>query len=120
MNLIAEHTSPWLGCPTPLEMYNHQCALLQYELTQPQALLCNARKNIAGLVQINDALSTEKALAEESLRKALAEVGALNRETSEMDRRINGLMTVAQQRDELFRENQRLLLERKLPLTGTP
>ena len=120
MNLIDEDTSAWLGCPTPLEMYKHQCALLEDELTQTQALLRNARKNIAGLVQMNDALSTEKALAEESLKKARAEVGALNREASEMDRRINGLMAVAQQRDELFRENQRLLLERKLPLTGTP
>jgi len=29
---IDEDTSEWLGCPTPLEMYKHQCALLEEEI----------------------------------------------------------------------------------------
>ena len=111
MHLIDEDTSAWLGCPTPLEMYKHQCALLEDELTQTQALLRNARKNIAGLVQLCDELTTSKASAEDALNKARSEVSRLNRENSETDRKINGLLTVAEQRDHLFRENQRLLGE---------
>ena len=68
MHQIDEDTSAWLGCPTPLEMYKHQCALLEDELTQAQALLSNARKNIAGLVQMSDALATCKAKAEDALK----------------------------------------------------
>lgn len=110
---IDQDTCEWLGCPTPLEMYKHQCALLEDELTEAQGHLRKARANIAGLVRLSDDLATSKAAAEASLKEALAEVGALNRENSEMDRRINGLLSVAEQRDHLFRENQRLLMERK-------
>ena len=108
---IDEDTCEWLGCATPLEMYKHQCALLEDELTQTHAQLRKARANIAGLVRISDDLATGKSAAEESLKKAVAEVGALNRENSEMDRRINGLLSVAEQRDHLFRENQRLMMD---------
>lgn len=108
---IDEDTAEWLGCPTPLEMYKHQCALLEDELTQTQAQLRKARANIAGLVRLSDDLTTGKAAAEAALKKALADVGALNRENSEMARRINGLLSVSEQRDHLFRENQRLLME---------
>lgn len=110
---IDEDTSEWLGCPTPLEMYKHQCALLEDELAQALNRLSKARANIAGLVRLSDDLVTGKAAAEGSLNKALVEVGALNRENSEMDRRINGLLTVVEQRDYLLRENQRLLMEMK-------
>lgn len=58
---IDEDTCEWLGCPAHLEMYKHQCALLEDELTETQALLRKARKNIAGLVQMNDALATRLA-----------------------------------------------------------
>ncbi len=111
MHQIDEDTSAWLGCPTPLEMYKHQCALLEDELTQAQALLSNARKNIAGLVQMNDALATGKAKAEESLKAALVEIGALKEKCSEPA--ILSMKLVAEQRDYLFRENQRLKSELK-------
>ena len=52
--IIDEDTSTWLGCPTPLEMYKHQCALLEDELNQAQVMLHKARRNIAGLVQLSD------------------------------------------------------------------
>ncbi len=110
---IDEDTSEWLGCPTPLEMYKHQCALLEDELNQTQAMLHKARRNIAGLVQLSDDLATGKASAEDALKKALSEVARLNRENSEMDRKINGLLSVAEQRNHLIRENQRLLGELK-------
>lgn len=108
---LDEDTCEWLGCPTPLEMYKHQCALLEDELTQAQALLSNARKNIAGLVQMNYALATGKAKAEEALTAALVEIGALKEKCSEPA--ILSMKLVAEQRDYLLRENQRLLMELK-------
>ncbi|WP_397459340.1 hypothetical protein AB3464_07690 [Pseudomonas asplenii] len=51
---IDEDTSAWLGCPTPLEMYQHQCALLEDELIETQRRLNEARRNIAGLVSLSD------------------------------------------------------------------
>lgn len=116
MNLD-EDTAAWLGCPTPLEMYKHQCALLEDELTQTQALLRNARKNIAGLVQMNDALATGNAKAEDALKAALAEIAKLKEKCSEPA--ILGMKLVAEQRDYLLRENQRLLLGKGGAFTGT-
>lgn len=115
---IDEDTSTWLGCPTPLEMYKHQCALLEDELTETQALLRKARKNIAGLVQMNDALATRLAEAEEALKASQAEIGEIKERCSEPD--ILGMKLVGEQRDYLMRENQRLstkLRTRKEPST---
>jgi hypothetical protein len=109
MNDIDEDTSEWLGCPTPLEMYQHQCALLEDELIQTEAMLRKARANIAGLVQMNDLLATGKATADASLKKALSQVAELNLDNSQLNEKIRSLHLVAEQRDHLFRENQRLL-----------
>ena len=110
MNDIDEDTSAWLGCPTPLEMYKHQCALLEDELVQTQAMLRRARANIAGLVQMNDLLATGKATAEAALAKALERIATMNdREPDNLSFRPFDLVTG--QRDELLRENQRLLRE---------
>uniref|UniRef100_UPI0034D724FC hypothetical protein n=1 Tax=Pseudomonas marginalis TaxID=298 RepID=UPI0034D724FC len=112
MNLD-EDTCEWLGCSTPLEMYQHQCALLEDELIQTEAMLRKARANIAGLVQMNDLLAAGKASAEASLQKALANVSRLNHETSELRRKLNSSEIVANQRDHLLRENQNLLMEKR-------
>ena len=106
---IDEDTSAWLGCPMPLEMYEHQCSLLEDELSETQALLRKARKSIAGLVQMNYALATGKAEAQAALRKAMAEIGELKERCSEPA--ILGMKLVAEQRDYLLMENQRLLME---------
>ncbi|VVN81262.1 hypothetical protein PS720_01120 [Pseudomonas fluorescens] len=111
---IDQDTCEWLGCPTPLEMYKHQCALLEDELTQAQAMLKKARANVAGLVQLSDEMSTGKASAEAELKKALAEVVRLNLTTSELGAKNYSLEMIAEQRDHLFRENQRLLMELKV------
>ncbi|OCW28171.1 hypothetical protein C9382_12600 [Pseudomonas aylmerensis] len=103
---IDEDTSAWLGCPTPLEMYKHQCALLEDELTTTQQLLSKARANIAGLVQMNDLLATGKASAEDALREALERISAEHSNVS-----FRPIDLVTGQRDHLFRENQRLLIE---------
>ena len=110
---IDEDTSEWLGCPTPLEMYQHQCALLEDELIQTEAMLRKARANVAGLVQMNDLLATGKASAEVALREALERIPAKNDETPD-NVSFRPIDLITQQRDHLFRENQRLLMELKV------
>ena len=117
MNDIDEDTSAWLGCPTPLEMYQHQCALLEDELIQTEAMLRKARANVAGLVQMNDLLATGKATADEALREALERISALSNESPDKGS-FRSVDLVTGQRDHLFRENQRLLMERNL--SGRP
>lgn len=107
---IDEDTSAWLGCPTPLEMYKHHCALLEDELIQTEAMLRKARANIAGMVQMNDLLATGKASAEAALREALDQIAAMVGE-SHSNESFRGIDLVTGQRDHLFRENQRLLLQ---------
>lgn len=109
---IDEDTSAWLGCPTPLEMYKHQCALLEDELIQTQAMLRRARANITGLVQMNDPLATGKATAEAALREALERISALSNESPDKGS-FRSIDLVTGQRDYLLRENQRLLGELK-------
>lgn len=110
---IDEDTSTWLGCPTPLEMYKHQCALLEDELNETLKRLSDARRNIAGLVQMGDLLATGKVLAEAALKKAAADLADAYLENSLLGRQVNSLMIVAEQRDQLLVENQRLLTEFK-------
>ena len=109
---IDEDTTAWLGCPTPLEMYKHQCTLLEDELTQAQVQLTKARRNIAGLVHMNDVLITGKARADNAAKAAAAELEEFKRACTEPG--VLGMKLVEQQRDHLFRENQRLLLELKV------
>ncbi|WDG39774.1 hypothetical protein PUP72_13960 [Pseudomonas synxantha] len=104
-------TEDWLGCPTPLEMYQHQCALLVDELVETERMLRRARANIAGLVQMNDLLMTGKAGAEGKLAEALAKIGALEQQYSFAS--VQSVKIVTEQRDYLLRENQRLLAELK-------
>lgn len=112
MNYIDEDTSAWLGCATALEMYQHQCALLEDELIQTEAMLRKARANIAGLVQMNDLLATGKALAESALREAIGRSSAGANEAPD-NVSFRPIDLVTGQRDHLFIENQRLLMELK-------
>ncbi|WP_233098377.1 hypothetical protein [Pseudomonas sp. MF5691] len=98
---IDEDTSTWLGCPTPLEMYKHQCALLEDELTTAYRLLSKARANIAGLVQMNDLLATGKASAETALRDALERISAMGNDQTDK-RSFRSVDLVTDQRDHLF------------------
>lgn len=107
MNLDKD-TCEWLGCPTPLEMYQHQCALLEDELTATQKRLNEARRNIAGLVQMNDLLATGKASAEKELMSALERISAMNSEAPD-NVSFRPIDLITEQRDYLLRENQRLL-----------
>ncbi|MCS4250598.1 hypothetical protein [Pseudomonas sp. BIGb0164] len=110
---IDQDTCEWLGCPTPLEMYQHQCAMLEDELTQTVAMLRKARANVAGLVQMNDLLAAGKTSAEAKLREALERSSSIRNEKSD-NLSFRTIDLVTEQRDHLFRENQRLLMELKV------
>lgn len=40
-------TDDWLGCPTPLKMYQHQCLILVDELVETERMLRRARAKIS-------------------------------------------------------------------------
>ena len=107
---IDDNTSEWLGCPTSLEMYQHQCALLEDELIQTETMLRKARANVAGLVQMNDLLATGKASAEAALSEALYRISTMGNEPSG-EGSFRPIDLITGQRDHLLRENQRLLAE---------
>ncbi|MQB16492.1 hypothetical protein DXU77_15565 [Pseudomonas lactis] len=102
-------TDDWLGCPTPLEMYQHQCAILVDELVETERMLRRARANIAGLVQMNDLLMAGKADAEERLAVAGEKISKLEQQYSFAS--VQSVKIITGQRDHLLRENQRLLTE---------
>ena len=111
-------TDDWLGCPTPLEMYQHQCSILVDELVETERMLNRARANIAGLVQMNDLLMTGKAEADGKLAAALEKISMLDQQYSFAS--LQSVKIVTRQRDDLIRENQRLKVELsvyKQPLT---
>lgn len=113
-------TDDWLGCPTPLEMYKHQCSILVDELIETQRMLRRARDNIAGLVQMNELLADGKSLAESQLRSVSAELNQAHIHCSEMSKEIMALKMIASQNEHFRTENQRLLMELKVykqPLT---
>ena len=114
---IDEDTCEWLGCATPLEMYKHQCALLEDEIAELHAKLRKARANVTGLIQMNDELSIVKAQADDALKAARAELDDLKRACSEPG--VLGMKLIVEQRDYLLRENQRLLTGKESPVTGT-
>lgn len=49
---IDEDICDWLGLPTPLEMYQQHCLLLENEIQELNGLLRKARADIFGLVGI--------------------------------------------------------------------
>lgn len=103
-------TDDWLGCPTSLEMYQHQCSILVDELAETERMLSRARANIAGLVQMNDALLIDKVRAEVALKGALERISGMSQEPAETGS-FRSIDLITGQRDHLFRENQRLLAE---------
>lgn len=109
---IDDDTSAWLGCPTPLEMHKHHCALLEDELIQTEAMPRKARANVAGLVQMNDLLATGKASAEAALREAIERSSAVANEVPN-NVSFRPIDLVTGQCDHLLIQNQRLLMELK-------
>lgn len=108
---IDEDTCEWLGCSTPLEMYKHQCALLEDEISDLRRQLAKARANVTGLVHMNDLLITWKTAAEEQIRSISSQLSNANVHNSEQGKEIMSLKMIASQNEHLRTENQRLLLE---------
>ena len=108
MNVCMD-TDDWLGCPTLLEMYQHQCAILVDELVETERMLRRARANIVGLVQMNDLLMAGKADVEERLAVAVKKTSKLEQQYSFAS--VQSVKIITGQRDHLLRENQRLLVE---------
>ena len=108
-----EDTGDWLGSPTELQTCKHQLRMYENEFEELTLSLRRAREVVRDLVQMNDELSAGKALLEAELKKTIANVARINKENSELTGRIGGLLRVSDQRDHLFRENQRLLKEKR-------
>lgn len=102
--LDIEDTSDWLGCPTELETITHYKLMLENEVQELTLQLRKAREDIFGLVQMHADVIKQR----EQLR---AELTRLNKEHSELSSKAYSLQRIADQRDYLFSENQRLLKE---------
>ena len=101
-----EDTSDWLDCPTPLDTCRHQLQMYENEFEELTIQLGRARENIQGLVQMNDELSARKNQLQDELNR-------LNEENTELSGKVRSLLLVSDQRNHLFRENQRLLKEKR-------
>ncbi len=84
---------------------------LEDELNETLKRLSDARRNIAGLVQMSDGLASRLAEALACLNVAQIEIGDLRERCSEPS--ILGIKLVTGQRDYLLRESQRLLTNLK-------
>ncbi|MCF5043953.1 hypothetical protein GIW79_26225 [Pseudomonas sp. PA-7-1E] len=101
-------TDDWLRCPTPLEMYQHQCSMLQDDICGLERKLTIARANIAGLIQMNDSQAIDKAILAKELKSALERLASVSAEPSGT-LNYRAVDVLRDQRDYLLRENQRLL-----------
>ncbi|WP_458725114.1 hypothetical protein [Pseudomonas mandelii] len=104
--LEIEDTSDWLGCPTELETCRYFLRVTENEVQELTLQLRKAREDIFGLVQMHDDVSKER----DQLR---AKLNSLSKEHSELSSKVYSLQRIADQRDYLFRENQRLLMEKQ-------
>ena len=108
-----EDTSDWLGCPTPLETCRHQLRMYENEFEELTLQLRQAREKIFKLVEMHAEAVGERDAARSQLAKTKAEASRLNVENSELSGTVRSLMLVSDQRDHLFRENQKLLMENR-------
>lgn len=104
--LEIEDTSDWLGCPTELETCRYFLRMTENEVQELALQLRKAREDIFGLVQMHADVSKER----DQLR---AKLNSLSKEHSELSSKVYSLQRIADQRDYLFRENQRLLMEKQ-------
>lgn len=101
-----EDTSDWLGCPTELETCRQFLRMYENEVQELTLQMRKAREDIFGLVQMHADVSSER----DRLR---VELNRLNEKNSELSSQVRSLLLVSDQRDHLFRENQRLLKEKR-------
>jgi septal ring factor EnvC (AmiA/AmiB activator) len=108
-----EDTSDWLGCPTPLETCQHQLRMYENEFEELTLQLRQAREKIFKLVEMHAEAADERDALRSQLATTKAEVSRLRVENSELSGKVRSLMLVSDQRDHLFRENQKLLMEKR-------
>ena len=108
-----EDTSDWLGCPTPLDTCRHQLRMLENEVQELTLQIRQARQNIFKLVEMHTEAANERDKIRCQLATTKAEVSRLYVENSELSGTVRSLMLVTDQRDHLFRENQKLLMEKR-------
>lgn len=101
-----EDTSDWLGCPTELQTCRHFLRMYENEVQELTLQMRKAREDIFGLVQMHADVSKER----DQLRLQLAR---LHDENTELSSQVRSLLLVSDQREHLFRENQRLLKEKR-------
>ena len=101
--LYIEDTDDWLGTPTSLETCRHQLRMYENEFEELTLQLARALENVQGLVQANDEIAQER----DSLRAKLTSA------ETDLLREKSSFANVVHQRDHLFQENQRLLMERR-------
>ncbi|WP_223594509.1 hypothetical protein [Pseudomonas sp. A-R-19] len=108
-----EDTSDWLGCPTPLETCRHQLRMYENEFEELTLQLRQAREKIFKLIEMHAEAVGERDTLRAQLAAAKAEVSRLHVENSELSGKVGSLLLVSDQRDHLFRENQKLLMEKR-------
>jgi hypothetical protein len=101
-----EDTSDWLGCPTELETCHQFLRMYENEVQELTLQMRKAREDIFGLVQMHATVSKER-------DKLRAQLARLHAEKSELSGQVRSLLLVSDQREHLFRENQRLLKEKR-------
>jgi hypothetical protein len=83
MNLD-ENTCEWLGLPSPLEMYQQHCLLLENEIQELNLLLSKARADIFGLVSMLDEARAKKDEFAGYLRQRCSEAAAMRKQISDL------------------------------------
>jgi len=99
--LYIEDTDDWLGTPTSLETCRHQLRMYENEFESLTLKLGRALENIQGLVRDNDVLTKERNDLRAKLQYAEGDLLSERRRFAD----------VQHQREHLFQENQRLLME---------
>lgn len=88
MNLD-EDTCEWLGLPSPLEMYQQHCLLLENEIQELNLLLSKARADIFGLVSMLSEVQAKKEEFAGYLRQRSAEAAAMRKEIVDLKTSVN-------------------------------
>ncbi|GAB5336239.1 hypothetical protein [Pseudomonas fluorescens] len=82
---IDEETCGWLGLPSPLEMYQQQCLLLENEIQELNLLLSKARADIFGLVTMLTEAQAKKEEFAGYLRLRGAEASVMRKQIADLE-----------------------------------
>lgn len=81
---IDEETCDWLGMPSPVEVYQQHCLLLENEIQELNAHLRKARADIFGLVNMLSEVQSRKDELASYLRQRGAEAAAMRRQIADL------------------------------------